>query len=327
MTTNKSTKDAPKKGNNTQKTTKPTTEAPKEHQNFLHKLFGGLNITWPKLIIFAIIMGIYTALMAILVPDGNSFHDIAVTTEWWVLPAIFIIVNCKTPLDAALKVFVFFLISQPLVYLIQVPFSYMGWGLFQYYPYWFKITLVTFPAGFIGWYLKKDQWYSGVILSAMTVLLAFIGINFARGFEDSFPNHLFTVIYCFGIIPVFIFGIFQKWQPRLATTIITIIAIAIFTLATNNLAPYETYRNTYDTADGETRDFEFQDDPFISYWSGQGKGNVEIIDAGDMGYSLKISGEGDNLYHFTITDSTEKEYNFRYHFDKDRQTLVLELDE
>ncbi|MBR3256585.1 hypothetical protein IKG10_02890 [Candidatus Saccharibacteria bacterium] len=72
-------------------------------KNFLHKIFGGLNITWPKLIIFAVIMGIYTALMAMLVPDGNSFHDIAVTPEWWVLPAILIIVNSKKPLDADLN--------------------------------------------------------------------------------------------------------------------------------------------------------------------------------------------------------------------------------
>ena len=120
------------------------------------KLFGGLNITWPKLIIFAIIMGIYTGLMALLVPDGNSFHDIAVTGEWWVLPAIIIVLNSKKPLDAAFKTFVFFLISQPIVYLVQVPFNYMGWGLFRYYPYWFGITLLTFPAAFVCWYIKKD---------------------------------------------------------------------------------------------------------------------------------------------------------------------------
>lgn len=349
MTTNQTTKTRPEQGNTTSKSTPKTSKSakysskstknpsktsknpqktPKKHQNFLHQLFGGLNITWPKLIIFAAIMGIYTALMALLVPDGNSFHDIAVTPEWWVLPAVLIIVNCKTPFDAALKVFVFFLISQPLVYLIQVPFSYMGWGLFQYYPYWFKITLATLPAGFIGWYMKKDQWYSGLILSAMTILLAFIGVNFIRGFEDSFPNHLVTVIYCFAIIPVFIFGIFKKWQPRLVTTIVTVIATIIFAVATtSSLAKYETYRNTYDTASGETASFEFQGDPYVSFWSGSGQGNVEIVDAGDQGYTLKIAGEGENVYLFSITDDTGKEYTFRYHFDKSRDTLILELDE
>lgn len=77
-------------------------------KKLLHKIFGDLKITWPVVIIMAVCLGVYTALMAAFVPDGNSFHDIAVTPEWWVLPAVLIIVNCKKPLDSALKVFVFF---------------------------------------------------------------------------------------------------------------------------------------------------------------------------------------------------------------------------
>ena len=333
MTTTKTTTKSTKKNTTKPTKTKPQPPNPRQAQkqpqthNPLHELFGDLNITWLKLIIFAVIMGIYTALMAMLVPDGNSFHDIAVTPEWWVLPAILIIVNCKTPLDAALKVFVFFLISQPLVYLIQVPFNQMGWSLFQYYPYWFKITLITFPAGFIGWYMKKDQWYSGLILSSMTVLLAFVGINFIRGFEDTFPNHLITVIYCFVIIPVFIFGIFKKWQPRLTAAIITIVATIILAITTTGLAKYETYVNSYESETGKSVTFQFQGDPFVSSWSGPGEGNVEIIDAGDLGYTLKISGIGDGLYHFTITDATDTDYNFRYHFDQSKNTLILEPDD
>ena len=310
------------KSNQTTKTTKAT------KPNLLHKLFGGLNMSWPFVIVLAIILGIYTALMALLVPDGNSFHDIAVTPEWWVLPAILIIVNCKKPLDAALKVFVFFLISQPLVYLIQVPFNHMGWSLFQYYPYWFKITLLTFPAGLIAWYIKKDAWYSGLILSFATSFLAITGISFIRSFEDSFPNHLITVIYCFGIIPIFLFGIFHKWQPRIVTTIITIIATVIFTIMTfANQSPYETYRNGYDLADGTTGTFEFQSNPYVSFWSGSAQGDVEVINAGDLGYTLKISGEGENTYHFSITDDTGAEYNFYYYFDKAQNILILKLDE
>lgn len=61
------------------------------------KIFGDLEMTWQKVILLAVALGIYTALMAMLVPDGNSFHDIAVTAEWWVLPAIIIITNCKLP--------------------------------------------------------------------------------------------------------------------------------------------------------------------------------------------------------------------------------------
>ena len=67
--------------------------------------------------------------------------------------AVIIMSNCKKPLESALKTFAFFLISQPLIYLLQVPFSPMGWGLFSYYPYWFYWTPATFPMAFVGWFI------------------------------------------------------------------------------------------------------------------------------------------------------------------------------
>lgn len=62
----------------------------------------------------------------------------------------------RQPLICAAKVFVFFLISQPLIYLFQVPFSQDGRGLFRYYPFWFKWTIATIPMAFIGWYIKRS---------------------------------------------------------------------------------------------------------------------------------------------------------------------------
>ncbi len=122
----------------------------------MKKLFGGINLTWKKLIVFAIISALYTAIMAII-PNtrDTSFRDIAIQFEWWILFGIIIICNSKNYLDSALKCFIFFLISQPLIYLIQVPFSSMGWKLFKYYRYWFIWTLFTIPMGFIGYYIKK----------------------------------------------------------------------------------------------------------------------------------------------------------------------------
>lgn len=151
----------------------------------IKKLFGEINMTWKKVIIYAIAAGVYTALMAILVPDWCSFHDIAVTEEGWILLALVVITNCEKPLEAALKTFVFFLISQPLVYLIQVPFSYMGWGLFGYYRYWFMITLLTFPGAFIAWYIKKDNILSGIILSVALVMLCFHGVGYLKGISKN----------------------------------------------------------------------------------------------------------------------------------------------
>ena len=284
----------------------------------LKKLFGGIELTWSKLVIFAFIMGAYTALMALLVPDGNSFHDIAVTPEWWVLPAILIIANCKKPLEAALKTFVFFLISQPLVYLIQVPFNSMGWGLFGYYPYWLKITLLTFPGAFIGWYIKKDKWYSSLILSVMTVYLAVTGVAYISELVEHFPNHLISIIYCFAVIPVFVFGILKNKKSRIIALVITIIvAITYAVFAVNASTPYETYNNVV----FKENNINFIGEPFVSYWAGSNKGNVEIIKY-EEGYNLKISGSSTSKYYFDISDD-ENEYHFEYYFDKDQQTVVV----
>ena len=123
----------------------------------IKKIFGEIDLTWTKLITLAVIAGVYTALMA-LIPSlkNTSFHDIVVTFEVWILFGIIIIMNSKSAIDSALKCFVFFLISQPLVYLIQVPFNSLGFGIFVYYKYWFIWTILTIPMGYIGYYMKKD---------------------------------------------------------------------------------------------------------------------------------------------------------------------------
>lgn len=289
-------------------------------KRFLKKVFGGLNFSWPRLIIFSIIMGVYTALAAMLAPDGCSLHDIAVTAEWWVLPAILIIVNSKKPLEAALKTFVFFLISQPLVYLVQVPFSDMGWRLFGYYRYWFLITLLTFPGAFVGWYAKKDKWYSGVILSVMTVLLALTGIGYVKGLADNFPNHLLSIIYCFGIIPVFILSILEDKKPRIIAAVITLIISVAYIFAIAFVArPFEVRNNSIFEENGIT----FVGEPYISSLTGTGKGSVEFADTSDY-HTLKLSGVSGKHYTFSVSDD-ESEYEFEYYFDDSLKTVVINL--
>ena len=68
----------------------------------MKKLFGGINLTWKKLIIFSVIVAIYTAVMAIIpVTQDTSFRDISATLEWWILFGVIIIYNSKSNLDSA----------------------------------------------------------------------------------------------------------------------------------------------------------------------------------------------------------------------------------
>ena len=78
-------------------------------------------MSWKNVILMAIVTAIITAVLKLLpFLNGTSFQDIAINLECWILFAVFIIVNCKNYKDAAIKCFVFFLISQPLIYFTEV---------------------------------------------------------------------------------------------------------------------------------------------------------------------------------------------------------------
>ena len=207
----------------------------------IKKIFGEINITWPKLIISAIIVGIYTALMT-LIPalKDTSFHDIAVTFEVWILFGIIIIMNSKSATDSALKCFVFFLISQPITYLIQVPYNSLGFKIFIYYKYWFIWTLLTIPMGFIGYYMKKNKWWSIIILIPMLLFLG-IGSYYTYLIETlyNFPYHLLTTLFCLTTMLLYPLCIFDNKKNKIITFTISIIIIICLTiLAFNNRKVY-----------------------------------------------------------------------------------------
>ena len=193
----------------------------------LSKLFGGIKMTWKRLIIFAVISGVITGLIALLVPDNNSIHQIAVTFEAWIVLAIIVVVNCEKPAEAALKTFVYFLISQPLVYLVQVPFNRLGFGLFRYYwPYWFIWTAATLPGAFIAWYIKKENLLSGLILSVALAMLIWIGTGYLKTMIGSFPRYLLAMLFCYGAVPVLILYILRRKPERLLAAGIALLVLA-----------------------------------------------------------------------------------------------------
>lgn len=210
--------------------------------NALKKLFGGINLTWPKLILLAVAAGVYTAIMAILPAAANtSFSDISISFEVWILFGIFIIMNSKSAKDSALKCFIFFLISQPLVYLIQVPFNSMGFGIFQYYKYWFIWTLLTIPMGLIGYYMKKDKWWGILILTPVLLLLGFHYYTYFRETVFYFPFHLLSTIFCLITLLLYPFCIFNDKKIKSIGAAVSIIILLIMSVMAL------THRMEYDT--------------------------------------------------------------------------------
>lgn len=185
--------------------------------------FGELNLTWPKVIIFSIIAGAYTAIVN-LIPAlyDTSFQDIAVDLDGWFLFAMLIIMNSKTWKEASLKTFVFFLISQPLVYLIEVPFE--GWEIFGYYKYWFIFTLLTLPGAAIAFLVKKENWLSVLVLSVATCFLAFESVNYLKTVLTVFPRHLLSAIFSLALAIFFIICFLKDNKKKIvALLLVTIV--------------------------------------------------------------------------------------------------------
>ncbi len=240
-------------------------------ERILKKAFGGLILTWPKVIITAVLAGVFTAVMAI-VPGLHytSFHAITVTFELWILFGILIIMNSKSNLDSALKCFVFFLISQPLVYLIQVPFSHLGWQLFNYYGYWFILTLLCFPMGFVGYWMKKGKWWGYLILLPMLVLTAYSYLTYFSDLQFSMPRYLLITLFCACAMILYPVAIFENRRIKTAGAALGAVAVMILTVL--RLLNPPVYSAEIMSNGNENR----FDSSYTAYLADEKYGNVEI---------------------------------------------------
>nr|WP_316624882.1 hypothetical protein [uncultured Ruminococcus sp.] len=196
-------------------------------------------MSWPVVILFAVSAALL-AFAALMIPafDHSSVRRIGETVEAWIFFAVIIMANCKKPLESALKTFVFFLISQPLIYLLQVPFSWMGWGLFQYYKHWFILTLCTFPAAFAGWYIKKKNWLSLLILLPVLGLLTFYYVD---GFQTAFrhfPRLLLMAVFCLAQVLLYLYTFTEKlWQKLVGFFVpLAVVLIIVFTKTSGEMS-------------------------------------------------------------------------------------------
>lgn len=195
----------------------------------MKKLFGGVNLTWKIVIISAIVIGISVGLLnSVPALRDTTITDIATYFDFWIFFGLFIVMNSKSNMDSALKCFVFFLISQPLIYLAEVPFNSLGWGLFVYYRNWFIWTILTIPMGYIGYYIKKDKWYSFLILIPLLILLGG-GINTTiTNFKYSFPKHTINLLFIIASFIMYPILLFNDKKIKYIGLIISITIMIIF---------------------------------------------------------------------------------------------------
>lgn len=236
----------------------------------MKKIFGGINLTLTKVITMAVIVGIYTAIMAMLpIAKDTSFSDLTVTFEVWILFGIIIIMNSKSAKDSALKCFIFFLISQPLIYLTQDIICHSKLFI-TYYKYWFMWTIACIPMGFIGYYIKKDKWWGLLILVPILMLL---GEEYGKYLSEtmfSFPRHLLTTIFCLLTLIIYPLAIFKNKKIKISGIIISgLIIVAMTTLSIVKPPVY----STEILSDGDNYHF---DNTYKVYLTDNKYGNLSI---------------------------------------------------
>lgn len=266
------------------------------------KLYGGLKMNWLTVILFAAGTAVLTAVFLIVpIFENTSFERMGVTFEAWIFFAIIIMANCKTPLDSAVKTFVFFLISQPLIYLLQVPFSSMGWGLFGYYRIWFIWTIATFPMAFVGWYIKRKNWISLLILAPILFSLT---NDYIGGFQHAwkhFPYMIVMAVFCLGQVLIYLYTFTENVWQKFLGFVIPLAAIIIMLLVRPSVDisgteflpdnPILTESATVVVEDGENISISIES---------TGQDSVIRVQAKKLGSTGFVIQDGDNEYRYTV---------------------------
>ena len=191
-------------------------------------------MSWPRVLIFAVLSAVLGAAV-LMIPfiRTTSLANFGALPEGWLVLALVVALNCARPLEAGLKTLVFFLVSQPLIYLFQIIVGFNTWELFRFYPYWFGLSLLCFPAAIVAWFVKKENILSAVILSAGTSMLALLGVYFVENCfaymaysQTCFPKHSLSAVFCFASAGILIFALLSKPRERIITGAVTVLATA-----------------------------------------------------------------------------------------------------
>ncbi|MDO4415628.1 MAG: hypothetical protein Q4C20_11185 [Erysipelotrichaceae bacterium] len=271
-------------------------------KGLLNKVYGSLDMSWRNVILFAVGTAVLTFIFLVVpIFKNTSFERMGVTFEAWIFFAVIIMANCKTPVESALKTFVFFLISQPLIYLFQVPFSSMGWGLFGYYRYWAMWTVATLPMAYVGWYIKKKNWLSLVILLPVLGLLT---LDYTSSFIFTFkhfPYQIVTALFCLAQVLIYLYQFTPTWLHRAIGFGLPLAAVLVYTMLTSRIDVNGTVFLPDHIALSENAEIatEGSDAIQVSIYS-YGEDSMLRVIAKDYGIVIVRITDGDQTYQYHI---------------------------
>ena len=265
------------------------------------KIYGGLNMSWPVTVMYAVAAALLTSIFLILpVFKDTSFARMGVTFEAWIFFAVIIMANCRTPLESALKTFVFFLISQPLIYLIQVPFTVLGWQIFMYYRYWFIWTLLTLPMAYIGWYITKKNWLSLLILAPVLCYLTWLYVDGFRTAYSHFPRMLVMALFCLLQALIYLYVFTEKTVQKLIGLLAPLAVMFSLTLITPEADINTTQFLPGDPVLSEEASVTVDDPEITVQVEKTGEDSMIGIQARKYGTTAFTITDGGNEYHYSL---------------------------
>ncbi len=261
-----------------------------------NRFFGDVNMSPARVLAFAVGTAVLTVVFNIC-PffADSSLQDVAVYLDFWILCAVFVISNCGSAKEASLKCFVFFLVSQPLIYLLEVPFVADGFGIFRYYDYWFKMTLLTIPGAAIAFLIKRGDWLGTAVLSVANAYYAYQSVYYLRRVIIDPPHHALSFAFCMLMIVLFVQIFVREKKQRLAayTLAAAVFAAAVYVEG----LPLKPDVQEYDIAPGS----------WTVEYSQPGIADV-LVD--ESGHVVVSSGkEGSTMIYLTDQDGNVLEWN------------------
>lgn len=289
----------------------------------LKNIFRNTKISSKNVIVFAILIGIVIGIVnRIPILNNTSFQDIAVVLDMWVILAIFIIVNCEKWQEAVLKCFLFFLISQPLIYFTEIIIDVLFYNAnfidtfilyFKNYYFgagWLTWTILTIPGSFIAFQIKKNNILASLILAVATSYLAVVGL---RGLIECilyhFPYHLLNSLICLFMAYYLIIIIITNKKPRITAIFITFIAMtigAIILIFENNKPPF--ISTTISLENNKIVDFTIDDETIANAYLEDDSKTLTVKTSTNVGKTtMTITDEFGKTYTYEIV-STSKNF-------------------
>lgn len=282
------------------------TEAVDRCRKKLTELAEGFELTWVRLAVFSGIMGIVTALCALLAPHRCSLYNISQSAELWIVLVLVIAMKSRKDTDAALMAGGMMFCAHFLAAMIKTPFNraapeeFIGWV---------PVIVCSVPyAYFAAKFLREKGEGKIWLLSATAGVLVIYGVMHFKAFVGRPVYQLAAMLFCFGATFLIMYELASEKRSRIIVSAVCGTALVFGAV----FAFMHTYRYScvvlLDSAKyplTEKWKVEAEDTDISTPSIEQGADDAAVLE-------VTFYEEGDNTYTLTSPDGEEMQIVVRY---------------